>query len=83
MEYYDSHDNSLLYSHYNNKNINLLLHPDVAKVLDKFDLRRTSDLKGIQALMENPYKVIHAKKEDIVIPKIETIDTSRVLNNLP
>ena len=62
MEYYDSINNSLLHSHYSQRNINLLTNPEVVKVLEtsQSDNKSSNDnkLSNLNILEETPYKIV-------------------------
>lgn len=77
MEYYDSINNTLLYSHYSNRNIKMLLNPEVISALDKSKSRKSKDLPSLEILDDSPYKTVDEPKFNINIYKQNTMFTSR------
>jgi hypothetical protein len=68
MEYYDSVSNSLLYSHYSQRNVNMLTNPDVTNVLDNADKSKQVGSKiDIFKQNDNPYQTI--SKMDVEMAK--------------
>ena len=63
MEYYDSINNSLLHSHYSQRNINLLTNPEVVKVLETSFCADNDKKTNLNLLEETPYKIVD--KEEI------------------
>ena len=56
MEYYDSINNPLLYSHYCQRNTNMLVNPEVISVLDQSEGKDIS--VKIEVIHDHPYKII-------------------------
>ena len=85
MEYYDSVNNPMIYSHYSSRNINMLINPEVTAVLDKFGGRKSKDLPSIEILNDSPYKTISNKtfnldvyRKNTLLSHRESIDLGRL-----
>lgn len=81
MEYYDSVNNNILYSHYLQKNTNFLINPEVITILDKSE--KTNGIKI--NIIENPYKIIsqsgqYRNKHSFISSNETTISLKNDLN---
>ena len=70
MEYYDSIDNALLYSHYSSRNIKLLINPEVVSLLDQH---------GLHLLPTSTHRIIYNNNNDA---KTDAYGRSRAMTDL-
>jgi hypothetical protein len=77
MEYYDSINNPILYSHYSNRNIKMLINPEVVAALDKSKGRKSKDLPSLEILDDTPYKIVDQPKFNLNIYKQNTMLSGR------